>query len=140
MENIIYKNHTIRFEESTGQFKLLIDGEVFYRNESINEVKKQVDRLVKKGFKRIPVLIKSYGDEFCKADITSIGEDGSIWIVKKNGCREKIGGWRLVYKDSKENNIIVNQINELAKETKRLDSEKDKLVKKLKFIERKSNI
>jgi len=85
-----YKGFQIRYSENSGEFIAAI-GDSTYQNSNLVSVKKYIDKLDKKDFKRIDVIVESYG-EMQDAVVTSYPEGQSktyqeCWISFKDKSR-----------------------------------------------------
>ncbi len=122
-----YKGYEILYDEGNNRFYLEEDHNT--HRPSLSELKKHIDRITKKSFKRINVLYKtydySYGDtELVKAQITSI-DDERAWVSYK-GSRAKVSFDEL-FEDSEDTLKKFAEIVKKRKEGERLSKEKSKL-------------
>lgn len=98
----VYKGVTIRYSKDNGDFiARLGDGhDDDYRNKDLVKVRRYIDNLIKSKFKPIPALRRTSwrsnrlmigGSEspLEKVTITSIAENGDVWIRTDQGRREK---------------------------------------------------
>jgi len=124
----IYKGYEIEYLEQIGKFNAKI-GQSSYDNESLSAVKKYIDNLEKKDFKRVDVIINDYtGYEY--GTITSCvksrhygGHEGiDCWISLKNGSRKKMD-IKSVYLDNEKNREILDDIIKKEQEIKGIKQE-----------------
>ncbi len=113
-----YKGIEIQYYEHNEKFCAFI-GESTYENASLSAVKKYIDKLNKKGFKRVELIYIGGGrnnTSFSPVIITSVvGNSGEGWIThKKDKSREKTALDKLAL-DTKENQETIATIIELEK-------------------------
>lgn len=114
-----YKGYKIEYKEFNEKFTASI-GESYYANQSLAKVKKYIDNLEKKDFKRIDIIVCDYAGDFREAVITSIPEGqpththADCWISYKEKKRG-YGGSR--QKTSISNCILDTEPNRKLTET-----------------------
>lgn len=112
-----YKGYEITYLESNEEFTARI-GDSSYANRSLSAVKKYIDNLDKKDFKRVDVIIEDHsGYQFgvvtsCAKSTHYGGLPGiDCWISLKNGSRKK-KDIESVYLDNKKNREILELIKD----------------------------
>jgi len=134
MENeakVKYKGYMIVFRESSETWQVAI-GDDTYENFSLVKVKKYIDNLNRKGFKRFDVFVSSGWGEFTfrKAQVTSVDEEGHYWVVYESGSREKVHKTK-VYEYSKENINTMELIKAVDKKVEELHKERENYIKRM---------
>lgn len=135
-ETIIHEYHgqKIEFQERTEEWGVVYDG-VEQLHKSLQFVKNYIDRRNKKEFERVPVFVErgSFYDSkegYEKAMITSVGVDGTIFIVREG--RKSAEHCGTAYVQNEKNARLVGEIMMLHKAhdqaENRLRVAKDKLV------------
>lgn len=135
-DQIIHEYHgeKISFDESKEEWKVVFDGKAQY-HKSLQVIKNYIDRRNKKKFDRIPVFIQKgryYGENegYVKATITSVGVDGTIFIVREG--RKSAEHCGMAYVRNAKNEKLIEEITTLhkAKEqaTERLRVARNRLV------------
>lgn len=113
-----YKGYPIRYDERLGEFIVTI-GDSSYKNSNLATMKKYIDRLDKKDFKRVAVIIEGY-HEMEDAVVTSYPEGQSktyqeCWISYKDKrhyhSRTKIN-INKVFLDNQGNREILAKVKE----------------------------
>lgn len=110
-----YKGCNIIYLENIEEFEAQI-GESSYQNKSLSVVKKYIDNLEKKDFKRVDVIVNDYTG-YKYGTITSCVESNhygghkgiDCWISLKKGSRKKMN-IENVYLDNTENRAIIGKI------------------------------
>ena len=135
--SIEYKGFLITFiEEFEGEQRAW---DITYKNKdtienvhdckSLKNAKQYVDNLVRKEFKRFPIIHKKrWGNGYIKAEVTSITEDNEFWVVFPDGERQKS---REVLIDIQSNWDKINEISSINKEIEALHSKSNKIEKSL---------
>ena len=108
-----YKGYNIEYLEHTEKFHATID-QSSYDNQSLSVVKKYIDNLEKKDFKRVDIIINDYG-QYRFGTVTSC-----VKATYGNGldCWLSLGGSRTkkdiesVYLDNENNRGILEKITE----------------------------
>lgn len=119
-----YKGYKIEYSDFQEKFTAYI-GDSNYSNVSLAKVKKYIDDLEKKDFKRVDIIISDYNGRFRDAVITSIPEDTPIsrpecWISYKEktrgygGSRQKTGIDNCIL-DIEANRKLIETIKEKRK-------------------------
>lgn len=141
-----YKGYEIYFNENTDTWDLVDtkDSETLCSDRSLRTIKSYVDKLVKKGFKKIPVYFRRYGDTLYEGEITSITPGGDIWISYVDNRRygfdkkahEKIHVYHSsdVLKKNKKNIEIFNKIRNINGEIEKLEEKKKKFDELLEIL------
>lgn len=127
-----YRGVTIRYSEHEAQFIAdLGDGpDDIYGHKEFEKVKKYIDGFQKRRFKPITALRRKrrwFGDFYDdsgdspveKITITSITEDGIVWIKNSKGRREKAEGE--LFKYTKANAKKIKTLRGLIAQRERLD-------------------
>jgi len=131
-----YKDYIIRFSENTEKFEAIDKKEgVIYTHSSYKQVEQYIDKLLKKGFKRIPVIYDDYG-KYRQGEVTSaIPEEKDVWIVNNEGerCKKHIT-YSPVYKDNEKNWKILSAIEQKNKEIEKLQKEIGELEKQFEQV------
>ena len=110
-----YKGYAIEFRESSETWCAII-GNSTYSNPSLAKVKKHIDNLDKKEFKRVDVYVGGWGYQdyaYQQGTVTSIDDEGKVWIVKKNGDRSKVNADQ-IFELSSENKTRVEKMAGLS--------------------------
>lgn len=135
-DQIIHEYHgqKIEFDESREEWGVVFDGtEQFHK--SLQVVKNYIDRGNKKKFERVPIFVQkgSYYNGipgYEKAMITSVGVDGTIFIVREGRKSAEHCGTAYVRND--KNKKLIEEIITLEtarkKATERLRVAKNRLV------------
>lgn len=116
--NITHEYHgtKITFDEKREEWKIVKDGKE-QRHKSLQIVKNYIDRANKKAFKRVPVFVQkgSYFSSagYDEAEITSVGVDGTVFVVKKGEKHASHCG--TAYKHNAANAKKVAEIDRLQK-------------------------
>jgi len=110
-----YKGYNIEYIEDREIFRADI-GDNDYENKSLSKVKKYIDNLEKKDFKRVDVIVENWGRyEFgvvtsCVESENYRGEIGiDCWVNLKEGIRTK-QDIKKVYLDNALNRTILTEI------------------------------
>lgn len=113
-----YKGYEIHWIDYEG-FRITLDHEVLKEKmQDIESCEKWIDRMLKKKFKRTPVIVRKYNwgsYEFIEGEVTSILDDGGdkdVWFISKDKKRSK-EQLSTVYLDIPENIVLINQIGSL---------------------------
>ena len=146
-----YKGYEIHLDNKKGQFQAIknMDGrvEVWASQDTLEKLKKEVDKLLKKTFPRQPALLLERWASHCEispVEITSV-HPGSrygteAWVVhtseseRGKGSREKVSIDKLIKLSSAE---TIKRIQELIKKREEIDKEVDKLEDELERFELK---
>ena len=141
MENKItheYHGERITFNEQREEWGVVMDHkEQFHK--SLQVIKNYVDRRNKKKFTRVPVFVKErYGynsnvEKYEKAVITSVGVDGTIFIVRESQKHAEHCG--RAYTQSPKNEKLIGEIGLLIKERDLAKEKLDNAQKKLTSID-----
>lgn len=132
----IYKGVTIKYSDSEGEFVAAIgDGyDDKYRNTDLVKVRRYIDNLIKSKFKPISALRRTSwrsnrlligGNEspLEKVTITSVAENGDVWIRTDRGRREKASTTDGFYAYTKRNANRVLALMKKIERKKKLEQE-----------------
>lgn len=131
-----YKGFNIQFEASRDGFSAFLDGERALENTSLKALKLEIDKQVKKGFKRFNVYSRGrwgHGDKFEVWSVTSI-VGGNAWLIGKSKNREKVQTHGLIPVND-HNTKIVGEISAIENQIEKLGEKKEALEQKLKYFE-----
>ncbi len=124
--SVIYKGWRIVFVEDSWEKKeywVLVDDDNNrdYKNEKLKVVKEYIDRLNKKDFKQFEIYHRGWRGGYHKFIVTSINEDGDLWIKTSQGRRQKIRADQAVIL-SDENDSIIKEILDIENTIKQLNN------------------
>ena len=109
-----YRDYDIVYREWNNSWEAMKDGESVYNNTVVEKVKKYVDKLYTTSFKRIKALCNerySGGYEYEEVTITSVDDEGRVWVTNAHGERMKLSKDKVkAYND--KNVAIVKKIEE----------------------------
>lgn len=115
------------------------------KNKSLKLIKNYIDRLNKKAFTRVSVYVKGgrryyssvdEDEKYVKATITSVGIDGTIYIVRGSSKHaERFWDHSEVWEQTSDNWNKMQQVVEIEKQIKMLEKKKDKIHESLKKID-----
>lgn len=123
-----YKGYKIEYSEITITFTANI-GESNYSNRSLEKVKKHIDNLERKDFKRTDIIFLSWcgSDNYRFGTVTSeIPEGGQVWISYKDeyhGSTRTKQSIDYVFLDNPDNRAILAQITQKKEQIKILTKE-----------------
>jgi len=123
-----YKDYTIKYREVAEKFSARI-GDSAYENKSLSAVKKYIDRVDKKDFKREAVIVNDYNG-YELGTITSCVESNhygghagiDCWVSLKSGSRKK-QDIEDVYLDNENNRNILSKIKGKGKDIQAIKDE-----------------
>lgn len=134
-----YHGHTITFDEEKEKWYIVVDGRR-QEHSSFKIVQNYVDRLNKKAFKRIPVFIeigyrwnRNGGQGWTKGVITSVGVDGTVFVVKEGEKHAEHCG--VAYEQTPENKKKIEQVVKLNKDRDALDEKIRKVYNSIKNVD-----
>jgi len=119
-----YHGYDIHFDEKNEGWFIIIDGKIQY-HKSLQSIKNYIDRLNKKDFKRIPVYVFNGGyfrggrEGYAKAEITSIGVDRTVYVVREGNKNAEHCGTAFVR--NAKNEELIKRIEEAKEEKDRAD-------------------
>ena len=123
-----YKGFRIVFNEGNDVWEAK-NNEGELSDVSLKLLKEKIDKTSKKKFKRFKVFVDRAKIEL--EEVTSIGNDGRLWLVNKEGDREKHWNSNSVYFYNKKNMILVEKINAMYKEEQKIAKERIKIEREL---------
>jgi hypothetical protein len=130
-----YRGYTIEFREWDNEWVAKKDGEEIYSKPEIKKIKEYIDKLLKSDFTPIQAYTRENynynSDKYEIVTITSVDNEGKVWVVDKNKSREKKSQDE-VFSFSDENSIIIKEILGILKQEEELSDKKEKLEEKLK--------
>ena len=142
MEQESYKDFKIEYNEEYDRWegREVESGVDFKSTGGLASLKKKIDVykrktnplkgkvcLIQKGWHRDDV-------DFTEVIITSVTDDGRVWIKNSHGSREKLYLDRKLYSKNKENQGIIEEMAAMNKEVIRLQSSIRKLVETLEVV------
>lgn len=134
-----YHGQRIVFDEQHEDWKVVIDGDEQH-HKSLQIIKNYIDRKNKKEFTRVPVFVEKgrgwgYQDTegYEKAMITSVGVDGTIFIVREG--RKSAEHCRTAYIQNAANENLIKEIEALYKAREDADKKYDQAKQKLKAVD-----
>ena len=114
-----YKDCIIKYRETTNTFRAEI-GDSSYSNPSLEKVKKYIDNLERKDFKRTNVILSTWGNDYTLGVVTSeVSKSEEVWISYKDtdlGSSRRKQHINNVFLDSPQNRAILEQIAQKHKE------------------------
>lgn len=145
-----YRGHKIRFNEKKEVWEARVkvpqgDNYTDVSDPSLATVKKFIDKILKKSFKRVKVFAErphswSYQKDtrppYITAEITSISPDGEIFIVyqgEKTAHKARCTVWA----DTPANAKLVSELNALEKQKEDIETSIDKKESQLKQVDTK---
>lgn len=141
MENQIvqeYHGKQIKFDEKKEEWFVNFEGKLQY-HKSLQIIKNYIDRLNKKAFDRVPVFVskrRSYynrEEEYEKAVITSVGVDGTIYIVREG--QKNAEHCYCAYVQNEKNEALIKEIAVAYQEKKDAEKKYEVARKKLEEID-----
>lgn len=136
-----YHGQTIQFDEGSERWFIYHEGKQ-QSNASIKIIKNFIDRLNKKAFDRIPIYVEQERSYYSRneivqgyeeATITSIGIDGTVFIVR-NGQKSASHGWG-GYLKSEKNKKLIDEIIQIRGQIIKLKIEEEKKEKSLEKVD-----
>ena len=107
-----YRGFAIEFCEHTESWSCELKPQKLFAKEKLADVKKRIDKFIKdeSEFTNMeaitPASWRCLNGAFMDAVITSVSDNGDLWIKSEHG-REKIGAGGLIYKNNDKNNELV---------------------------------
>lgn len=137
--SVEYHGTKIHFDGEKEVWYIVMEGKRT-ENKSIKLIQTFIDRMKKKAFERIPVFVRerggyySRGDrKFVKAMITSVGVDGTLFIVR-DGSKSAEHGWG-GYVQNESNAKLIKEIESLEVQMEKMKNEKEAKEKQLEEID-----
>lgn len=118
MEICEYKGFNIRYEETCFGEGFSIKENSSIRRDKLSEIKKDIDKISKKDFKRFPLIYDQYNN-YLEVEVTSISEDGDYWVNDSKGNRTKTHPRNLL-KFTEENLNKIKAIENIKREQRLL--------------------
>ena len=125
----MYKNHQIQFNEDTEEFVVELKDRTV-KDVALSILKSKIDRLLNNKFKHISIYTRKY-QGLIKSKITSIDEQGDIWISDEKGNRGKHYGDENLYEFDDHNIAIAKELDKIACRIDQFEEQKEKLFNKL---------
>ena len=127
----VYKGYIIKYSETSNNFRASI-GDSDYLNPSLEKVKRYIDNLERKDFKRTDVIFSSwrssgkYQSGTVTSEVQSSRESNEVWISYKDNYKRLTRVKQLassVFLDNPHNRGIVNKIMQKREAIKTLQEE-----------------
>jgi hypothetical protein len=128
-----YKGCEIEFDEPHDCFVAYKNGERFAENSSFAKLKEQIDMLTKKVFQRLPIYFNNTAYTITEGEISSFNSiQKEVWVIygkdKQRGKKSlRYDSDHLVHK-TKDNLIILQEIQKITLEVERLEKKKERLL------------
>lgn len=102
-----------------------------YSNEALAKVKAKADRIIleEKRFPPIPCIVNERHEPY-RAEITSVADDGALWIRKSAGTRSKVRS-DTVFSLCAENLEVIAASAKKKEEASKMNKDAEAMIKKL---------
>jgi hypothetical protein len=128
---IDYRGFEINYNEEYERWKCEINPNKWFEKQTLKECKKSIDGFLKRetDFQRIDVYrTVGWGSErFLKVTITSITEEGEVWIREEKGERSKVER-KYLLKINDNNTSLIEKYKEQDKIIKAATKEQENLI------------
>lgn len=125
-----YRGATLTYIVSNREWVAERDNNTIGSAAHLLDLRKVVDKHLNEesGFRGMEAIYHSYGD-FVPVKITSITEEGDVWVVKRDLRREKIGAYNVksLFKNTPENLQKIEKIKQLKKQADLLRDEAEEI-------------
>ncbi len=133
-----YHGHRIYFKEKTEEWCITLEGKE-QCNKSLQAIKNYIDRANKKKFTRVPVYVDKEvswykkDEGYDEAEITSVGIDGTIFIVRRGSKHAEHS--RICYVRDDKNAKLIIEIARLTKVYQDAKQAKEKAEEELQKVD-----
>jgi len=135
-----YHGHQIRFDQEKEDWYIVSNFKEQH-HKSLQAIKNFIDRMNKKEFERVPVFVPkstgyfshSRGQSYEDATITSVGIDGTIFIVREG--KKSAEHCRIAYIKNAKNKALIYNIGLAYHAKEKAEKEYDALRAKLEVVD-----
>lgn len=129
-----YKDIAIAYREINDEWYCEIG-----RAQTLSALKRKIDAHLRKQKSFNPIAAihdagRLFGG-FEKVTITSLAEDGAVWVKNSKGARKKLDmKYGKLFEDSKENRAKVEQCNELTRQIHELGNKQKEIIASMEMV------